>query len=45
MIYVGFLLFLISGICEAVMDKIQFHYDSTIFKNFKNQLFWDPRIS
>lgn len=45
MIYIGFLLFFISGLCEAVMDKIQFHYDSTIFKNFKNQLFWDPRIS
>ena len=45
MIYIGFILFLISGICEAVMDKIQFHYDSSIFKRFKNQLFWDPRES
>mgnify|MGYP005988820115 FL=1 len=38
-------MFLISGICESVMDKIQFHYDSSIFKKFKNQLFWDPRES
>jgi hypothetical protein len=30
---------------EAVMDKLQFHYDLSIFKNFKNQLFWDPKIS
>jgi hypothetical protein len=45
MIYFGFLLFVLAGICEAVMDKLQFHYDITIFKKFKNQLFWDPKIS
>jgi hypothetical protein len=45
MIYIGFLLFILSGMFEAVMDKLQFHYDLSIFKNFKNQLFWDPRIS
>ena len=27
------------------MDKLQFHYDKSIFKNFKNQQFWDGRIS
>jgi hypothetical protein len=27
------------------MDKIQFHFNNSIFKNFKNKLFWDPRIS
>jgi hypothetical protein len=45
MIYIGFILFILAGFCEAVMDKIQFHYDISIFKYFKNQLFWDPRIS
>jgi hypothetical protein len=45
MIYIGFLLFVLAGFCESVMDKLQFHYDISIFKNFKNQLFWDPRIS
>jgi hypothetical protein len=45
MIYVGFLLFILSGMFEAVMDKLQFHYDLSIFKKFKNQLFWDPKIS
>ena len=45
MIYIGFLLFVLAGFCEAVMDKLQFHYDISIFKNFKNQLFWDPKIS
>ena len=45
MIYIGFLLFILSGMFEAVLDKLQFHYDQSIFKNFKNQLFWNPDVS
>lgn len=45
MIYIGFFLFLLAGMFEAVMDKLQFHYYLSIFKNFKNQLFWNPNIS
>jgi len=45
MIYIGFIFFIIAGICEAVMDKLQFHYDISIFKKLKNQLFWNPQIS
>lgn len=45
MIYIGFLLFVLSGVFEAVMDKLQFHYDQSVFKNFKNQLFWNPKVS
>lgn len=45
MIYIGFLLFVLSGMFEAVMDKLQFHYGQSVFKNFKNQLFWDPEVS
>ena len=33
------------GFFEAVMDKIQFHYNKSIFINFKNQQFWNPKIS
>jgi hypothetical protein len=33
------------GFFEAVMDKIQFHYNKSIFRNFKNQQFWNPKIS
>lgn len=33
------------GLFDAVMDKIQFHYNKSIFKNFKNQQFWDPKLS
>ena len=45
MIYIGFLFFIFAGLFEAVMDKIQFHYDGSIFRNYKNQLFWDPKLS
>jgi hypothetical protein len=45
MIYIGFLLFILAGVCEAVMDTLQFHYDISIFKKLKNQLFWNPQFS
>lgn len=45
MIYIGFLLFFLSGVCEAIMDTLQFHYGNSVFSNFKNQLFWNPEIS
>jgi hypothetical protein len=35
----------IAGICEAVMDTLQFHYESSIFYCFKKKYFWDPKIS
>lgn len=43
--YLGFVLFILAGLCEAVMDKLQFHYDFSIFRNMKNQLFWNPQLS
>jgi hypothetical protein len=27
------------------MDKLQFHFDGSIFKKYDNRLFWDPSIS
>ena len=39
----GFLLITFAAVSESIMDKIQFHYDKSIFKNSKyNQLFWNP---
>ena len=33
----------LSAISESIMDKIQFHYDKSIFSTEKyNQLFWNP---
>ena len=45
MIYIAFILFIIAGMCEAVMDTLQFHCDNSIFKRKKNQLFWNPLFS
>lgn len=45
MIYIGFLLFVLSGLFESVMDTLQFHYEKSKFFHFKNQMFWDPKIS
>lgn len=39
------LLVAVSAICKAVADKISHHYSESIFSTFKNQMFWDPRIS
>ena len=39
----GFLFITFAAVSESIMDKIQFHYDKSIFKNSKyNQLFWNP---
>ena len=43
---VGLILVSLSAISESIMDKIQFHYDKSIFSNEKyNQLFWNPTES
>lgn len=45
MILIGLILIAISAIAEAIMDTLQFHYDNSIFKRFKNQRFWYPGFS
>lgn len=45
MTFISFILFFLAGICEAIMDKLQFHYDVSVFKYFKNQYFWNPNLS
>ena len=40
MIFIGILLLLVAGLAEGVQDKINFHYDRSIFK-YWNKLFWD----
>lgn len=42
MVFIGFLLFILAGLSEAVMDTLQFHYSSSIFYELKNKNFWDP---
>ena len=41
----GMILVLLAGISEAVMDKLQFHYDKSVFISLPHQIFWDPLIS
>ena len=39
----GLLFVTASSIAEAIMDKVQFHYEKSIFSTDKyNQLFWNP---
>lgn len=42
---IGFILIAIAAVSEAVMDKLQFHFDKSTFKENKNQLFWNPQES
>jgi hypothetical protein len=39
------LFFIFAAVAESVMDTLQFHYHNSIFKLFKNVLFWNPEIS
>ena len=39
---ISLLLVGISAISEAIMDKLNFHFEKSIFINKKNQLFWNP---
>lgn len=42
----GLLFVASSSIAEAIMDKIQFHYDKSIFSQDKyKQTFWNPNLS
>jgi hypothetical protein len=39
------LLVVVSAICKAVADKLAHHFNISIFSTFKNQQFWNPKIS
>ena len=42
----GLLFFAAASVSEAIMDKIQFHYDISIFSQYKyKQTFWNPNLS
>ena len=49
MVAISFVLVLVNltlvGLFEAVMDKINFHFENSIFSLMKNQQFWNPRLS
>ena len=35
----------LAAICNAVMDTLTHHYDTSIFKNMKKQKWWNPAVS
>jgi len=44
--YIFFLILITAaGFFEGCMDTLQFHYEMSVFKNLKNQFFWDPEKS
>ena len=42
---IGIILVILASYAEAVMDKINFHFDRSVFKEKKNQIFWNPQES
>jgi hypothetical protein len=45
---IGIILVSIAGMSKAIMDKLQFHYHKSMFKQDPvryNQTFWDPTLS
>ena len=43
---IGFLLVSLAAVAEAIMDKVQFHYEKSIFSHEKyKQEFWNPSKS
>lgn len=36
---------IISGVANAVMDKIQFHFHDSMFRNIGSWAFWNPEVS
>lgn len=45
MILIIILLLIISGMARAVADKINFHYDESIFFGTSDEYYWNPEIS
>ena len=45
--FVAALFLLSAGLCNGVMDSLQFHYPATVFSNAKrfDQAFWNPAES
>jgi hypothetical protein len=42
----GLILIILAAVSESIMDKLQFHYEKSIFSNeLYKQAFWDPSKS
>lgn len=45
MFWVVIIILIIGGMSNAIMDVLRFRYSTSIFKNFKNQQWWNPILS
>jgi len=36
---------IVAGIMKGIMDTLQFHYDKSFASKFKNQQWWNPKLS
>jgi hypothetical protein len=43
MIYIAITLIIVSAACKAIQDKLQFHFDVSVFKNLGS--WWNPEES
>lgn len=43
MIYIIISLVIVSAVCKAIQDKLQFHFDKSVFKNLGD--WWNPAES
>ncbi len=39
------MLAILAGMCKAVMDTLQFHYEVSVFAKSKKQNWWNPSLS
>ncbi len=42
---ISIVFFMLAGICNAIMDKINFHWDESIFKGSKYEQWANPALS
>lgn len=45
MFWVVIIILIIGGMSNAIMDVLRFRYSLSIFRNFKNQQWWNPILS
>lgn len=45
LVIIVMILSVVSASCSAMIDKINFHYNKSIFSKFSNQLYWNPSKS
>ena len=45
LLIISIVLLIVAAIAEAIMDKLQFHFDDSVFWKLRGNKWWDPKIS